>query len=130
MDFKAAIDSVPKDQKEFKVVINAERKPFEEHKGRFTASQTKEVAVVIFGQEFEKRDIVLSCRSRTLMRINETHRAYDALQYPLMFFRGEDGYQINKPKRHETTKIPLSKTVSSSELWSDMVKVVLFTVVS
>ncbi|GFW91287.1 ATP-dependent DNA helicase [Trichonephila clavipes] len=44
MDFKAAIDSVPKDQKEFKVVINAERKPFGEHKGRFTAPQTKEVA--------------------------------------------------------------------------------------
>ncbi|GFQ99776.1 ATP-dependent DNA helicase [Trichonephila clavata] len=32
MDFKAAIDSVPKDQKEFKVIINAERKPFGEHK--------------------------------------------------------------------------------------------------
>ncbi|GFX89244.1 OTU domain-containing protein [Trichonephila clavipes] len=118
MDFKAAIDSVPKDQKEFKVAINAERKPFGEHKGRFTAPQTKEVAVVIVGQEFEKRDIVLSCRSGTLMRINETHRAYDALHYPLMFFRGEDGYQINIPKRHETTKIPLSKTVSASEFYS------------
>ncbi|GFV64343.1 ATP-dependent DNA helicase [Trichonephila clavipes] len=117
MDFKAAIDSVPKDQKEFKVVINAERKPFGEHKGRFTAPQTKEVAVVIVGQEFEKRDTVLSCRSGTLMRINETHRAYDALQYPLMFC-GEDGYQINIPKRHETTKIPLSKTVSASEFYS------------
>ncbi|GFR22420.1 ATP-dependent DNA helicase [Trichonephila clavata] len=33
MDFKAAIDSVPKDQKEFKVVINAERKPFGDIKG-------------------------------------------------------------------------------------------------
>ncbi|GFT58062.1 ATP-dependent DNA helicase [Trichonephila clavipes] len=97
MDFKAAIDSVPKDQKEFK---------------------TKEVAVVIVGQEFEKRDIVLSCRSGTLMRINETHRAYDALQYPLMFFRGGDGYQINIPKRHETTEIPQSKTVSASEFYS------------
>ncbi|GFR28797.1 uncharacterized protein TNCT_668121 [Trichonephila clavata] len=52
MDFKAAIDSIPKDQKEFKVVINAERKPFGEHKGYFNAPQTKEVAVVIVGQEF------------------------------------------------------------------------------
>ncbi|GFU82915.1 ATP-dependent DNA helicase [Trichonephila clavipes] len=108
----AAIDSLPKDQKEFKVVINAERKPFGEHKGRFTVPQTKEVTVVIVGQEFEKRDIVLSCRSGTLMRINETHRTYDALQYPLMFFRGEDGYQINAPKSHETTQIPLSKMVT------------------
>ncbi|GFQ78932.1 ATP-dependent DNA helicase [Trichonephila clavata] len=66
MDFNAAIDSVPKNQKEFKVVINAERKPFGEHKGRFNAPQTKEVAVVIVGQEFEKRDIVLNCRDGTL----------------------------------------------------------------
>ncbi|GFW53892.1 uncharacterized protein TNCV_2446831 [Trichonephila clavipes] len=62
MDFKAAIDSVPKDQKDFKVFINAERKSVGEHKGRFTAPETKEVAVVIVGQEFLKRDIVLSCR--------------------------------------------------------------------
>ncbi|GFW07214.1 ATP-dependent DNA helicase [Trichonephila clavipes] len=79
MDFKAALLIQ-------KAVINAERKPFGEHKGRFTAPQTKEVAVVIVGQEFEKRDIVLSCRSESMR-----HCAYDALQYPLMFFRGEDG---------------------------------------
>ncbi|GFY04398.1 ATP-dependent DNA helicase [Trichonephila clavipes] len=35
-----------------------------------------------------------------------------------MSFRGEDGYQINIPKRHETTKIPLSKTGSASEFYS------------
>ncbi|GFY55743.1 OTU domain-containing protein [Trichonephila inaurata madagascariensis] len=85
MDFKSAIHSVPKDQKEFKVVINAEKKPFKEG---------------------------------TLMRINEIHHAYDALLYPLMFFLGEDGYQINIPKHHETTKIPLSKAVSFSEFYS------------
>ncbi|GFY15681.1 hypothetical protein TNCV_1283271 [Trichonephila clavipes] len=74
-------------------------------------SPTKEVAVVIIGQEFKKRDIVLSCRGGTLMRITETHRACDVLQYLLMFFHGEDGYQINILKCHEMTKIPLSKTL-------------------
>ncbi|GFU29807.1 OTU domain-containing protein [Trichonephila clavipes] len=66
----------------------------------------------IVGQEFEKRAIVLSCRGGTLMRIHETHRACGALKYPMMFFRGEEGCQINIPKRHETTKIPPNKTVS------------------
>ncbi|XP_044582937.1 uncharacterized protein LOC123263956 [Cotesia glomerata] len=117
-DFKAAIDSIPKDQKDFKVIINADRKPAGEHKGRFNAPQAKEVAVLIVGQDFEKRDIVLHSRDNKLMRISETHRSYDALQYPLMFCYGEDGYHINISKRDETTKLPLDKTVSASEFYS------------
>ncbi|GFR06687.1 ATP-dependent DNA helicase [Trichonephila clavata] len=74
MDFKAAIDSVPKDRKEFKVVINAERKPFGEHRERFNTPQTKEVAVVIVGQEFEKRDIVLNCRDVDMFAKIESER--------------------------------------------------------
>ncbi|XP_074108441.1 uncharacterized protein LOC141533449 [Cotesia typhae] len=118
LDFKAAIDSVPKDQKEFKVVINADRKPRGQHKGRFNVPQTNEVAVVIVGQAFEKRDIILYSIDNKLIRISETHRAYDALQYPLMFFRGEDGYYINIPKRDAKTRSPLKKTVSASEFYS------------
>lgn len=30
-----------------------------------------------------------------LQRISETHRSYDALQYPLLFWEGEDGYNVN-----------------------------------
>ncbi|XP_044591373.1 uncharacterized protein LOC123269604 [Cotesia glomerata] len=118
LDFKVAIDSVPKGQKEFKVVINADRKPSGEHKGRFNAPQAREVAVLIVGQDFEKRDIVLQSRSNQVVRISETHRAYDALQYPLMFCYGEGGYHINIPKRDEKTKTPLNKTVSASEFYS------------
>ncbi|GFY55396.1 ATP-dependent DNA helicase [Trichonephila inaurata madagascariensis] len=91
------------------------------------AVETKEVAVVIVGQEFEKRDIVLSCRGGTLMQITETHRAYDALQYPLMFFLGEDGYQINIPKRHETTK-SLSARQCYLEIKKNQVLVRVYTV--
>ncbi|GFS92696.1 ATP-dependent DNA helicase [Trichonephila clavipes] len=30
-----------------------------------------------------------------LQRIQGTHRSYDPLQYPLLFVRGEDGYDLN-----------------------------------
>ncbi|XP_074115105.1 uncharacterized protein LOC141537825 [Cotesia typhae] len=118
LDIQAAIDSVPKNQKEFKIVINADRKPFEGHKGRFNAPQANEVAVLIVGQDFERRDIVIHSRSKQLIRISETHRAYDTLQYPLMFCHGEDAYHINIPKRDEKTKVTLNKTVSSLEFYS------------
>ncbi|XP_044588797.1 uncharacterized protein LOC123267978 [Cotesia glomerata] len=117
-DFKAAVDSIPKNQKDFKIIINADRKPAKEHKGRYNAPQAKEVAVLIVGQHFEKRDIVLQSRNNTLMRISETQRSYDALQYPLMFCYGEDGYHINISKRDVTNKLPLNKTVSASEFYS------------
>ncbi|XP_053598610.1 uncharacterized protein LOC128668835 [Microplitis demolitor] len=117
-DFKVAIESVPKNQKEFQVIINADKKPSGEHRGRFNAQMAKEVAVIIVGQNFEKRDIILNSRDDKLKRISEIHRAYDTLQYPLMFCREEDGYHINIPKRDEKTKRPLNKTVSASEFYS------------
>lgn len=118
MDFKAAFDFVPKSLKDFQVVINADRKPSGEHLGCFNAPTTREVAVLIAGQEFEKRDIVLHSRDKRLVRISETHRAYDALQYPLMFCRGEDGYYINIPQRDAETKAPLKKNVSATDFYS------------
>ncbi|XP_053597507.1 uncharacterized protein LOC106694146 [Microplitis demolitor] len=117
-DFKVAIESVPKNQKEFQVIINADKKPPGEHRGRFNAQMAKEVAVIIAGQNFEKKDIILNSRDDKLKRISEIHRAYDTLQYPLMFCRGEDGYHINIPKRDGKTKRPLNKTVSASEFYS------------
>lgn len=34
-------------------------------------------------------------RDSRLKRVSETHRTYDALQYPLIFWQGEDGYHFN-----------------------------------
>jgi len=116
-DFKTAIECVSKGQ-EFKVVIHADRKPVNQHRGRYNAPSTSEVALVIVGQDFEKRDIILQSRDTKLVRINETHRAYDALQYLLMFCRGEDGYSIKIPQRDPSSKISLKKTVSASEFYS------------
>ncbi|KAL8143445.1 hypothetical protein V2J09_016477 [Rumex salicifolius] len=45
----------------------------------------------------DHRDIILERRNRTLKRINELHPSYPALQYPLLFPYGEDGYKIDIP---------------------------------
>ncbi|XP_046681373.1 uncharacterized protein LOC124368141 [Homalodisca vitripennis] len=113
----SAIENVLEGQ-EFKVVIRADRKPSGEHKGRFNTPATSEVAMVIVSQEFNKRDIILYSRNTQLVRISETHRSYDALQYPLVFCRGEDGYSINIPQRDPTSNVPLKKTISASDFYA------------
>lgn len=116
--FKVALDKVPATSKSFKVVINAERKPLDSHRGRFNAPTSNEVALVMVGQQFEKRDVILESHDNSLQRINEIYRSYDALQYPLLFCRGEDGYSISVPQRDPETKLKLKKTVSAANLYS------------
>lgn len=105
---------------DFIMVINADRKPIGAHKGRYNKPTTSEVALVIVGQTYEKRDIILHGRDTQLIRISEMHRAYDALQYPLMFCHGEDGSSINIPQIDPNIKAVLRKTVSASSFYSHM----------
>jgi hypothetical protein len=91
--FKMSLDKMPTD--EYKVVIRADRRPEGEHERRYNAPIVDEVAVVIVAEEFNNRDIIIQRRSENQQRISETHRSYDALQYPLIFWQGEDGYHFN-----------------------------------
>ncbi|GFQ78149.1 hypothetical protein TNCT_436381 [Trichonephila clavata] len=53
---------------------------------------------MIAGELGDRRDIVLhsrSCSQMPLQRIQDTHRSCDPLQYPLLFVRGDDGYDLN-----------------------------------
>ncbi|CAH2094973.1 unnamed protein product [Euphydryas editha] len=54
--FKTAIESVPADTLHFNVVIHANKVPVGEHRGRYNAPSTSEAAVVIAGQQFDKRE--------------------------------------------------------------------------
>ncbi|GFV94737.1 helitron_like_N domain-containing protein [Trichonephila clavipes] len=48
------------------------------------------------------RDIMLhsrSCSQTPLQRIQDTHRSYDPRKYPLLFVRGEEGYDLNMKDR-------------------------------
>ncbi|XP_070143035.1 uncharacterized protein [Drosophila kikkawai] len=101
--FKTALDIMHYD--EHKIIISADKRPTGSHARQFNAPTINEVAVVIVGENVESRDIVLKRRDNgQLQRVYETHRSYDALQYPLMFCRGEDGYHFNIKMVNPTTE--------------------------
>lgn len=91
--FKIALDRMPSDN--HKIVIRADKTPAGQHARRFNSPTIDDVAIVIVGDEFQSRDIVLHRRNEQLQRVSETHRSYDALQYPILFWQGEDGYHFN-----------------------------------
>jgi len=108
--FKSALDLMPSNPAEFKIVIRADRKPQAEHRGRYNTSQIDEIAILIVGQEFSKRDIVLRARDDTLTRVSEfIVRTRDALQYPLMFCYGQNDYSIDVLQVNPITKFLLIK---------------------
>lgn len=96
---------------EYQVVVRADKAPSNEHAGRFNAPTINEVAIVVVGDPTQPRDIVIQRRNAGLRRVAETHRSYDALQYPIMFCRGEDGYHFNIPKINPDTLEPTEKKV-------------------
>lgn len=103
---------------EYQVVIRADKIPIWEHPRRFNTPVKNEVAIVIVGDEFDKRDIILRKRSGELQRVSETYRSYDALQYPLMFWQGQDGYQFTNRQIDPKSKVPTSKKVSAMNFYA------------
>ncbi|XP_067120500.1 uncharacterized protein, partial [Centruroides vittatus] len=115
--FKAAVERYST-RENFQIVINPDKRPAGKHKGRFNAPSADEVALVILGQSFEKRDILIQSSDNNLVRIPKTHRSYDALQYSLLFCYGEDGYCVNIPQVDPVSKLPVTKTVSASDFYA------------
>ena len=72
------MESVPPDVPDYNLVIHANKIPTGEHRGRYNAPSTSEVAVVVAGQQFDKRDIVLRSRNENLHKISELLRSYDS----------------------------------------------------
>ena len=89
----------------FKLVIKEDRRPPNEHERRFNRPTNNEVAIVMIGDTTNKRDIIIHNRDSTVHRINEIHPAYDCLQYPLIYCKGEDTWDINMKQKNET-KLP------------------------
>lgn len=54
-------------------MMMADKKPAEEHESVYNAPVVNEVAIIIVGNDFEKRDIVLKMRSNEFKNISETH---------------------------------------------------------
>jgi len=78
-----------------RVVINEAKRPTGEHPRRYNSPLCDEVGVLMPNENVNNRDIVLHYKDGGLHYISELHRAYDPLQYPLIFPHGTDGWHIN-----------------------------------
>lgn len=99
--FQTALDQMPSDS--HRIVIRADKAPGGIHAGRLNAPTIDEVAVLIVDEGASSRDIVLHRRDQSVVHVSETHRCYDALQYPILFWQGEDGYHFNIKMKHRLT---------------------------
>lgn len=50
--------------------------------------------------------------------MSETHQSYDALQYPILFWQGEDGYHFSMKMINPVTGFETNKKVSSMNYYS------------
>ena len=85
----------------FKVVMNSEKRPAGTHERQYNEPTAEDVgAVIIETDNAANRDIVLHMRGGfpPLKKVDEKHIFYDALQYPLIFCRGQESYNIHFPK--------------------------------
>ncbi|UYV71174.1 hypothetical protein LAZ67_8002034 [Cordylochernes scorpioides] len=118
--FKASIEKIP--SPDYKLVIKADKAPPGHHPRPFNAPTINEVAIAIVQENCDRRDIVLSKRSSGVQRINEFHRSYDALQYPLVFWNGQDGYHFHIPQLIDG--VPSAhKTVSCMDFYASLLMI-------
>ncbi|UYV80633.1 hypothetical protein LAZ67_19001160 [Cordylochernes scorpioides] len=110
-------------QQKREVVVNADRTPPGQHPRRYNAPTANEVAVVLAGNQFGSRDIVLHQRDNLLKHVSDTQRFYDALQYPLIFWKGQEGYSFHIPQIDPNTRQPLSSKVSSMDFYGYVIMV-------
>ncbi|XP_048503649.1 uncharacterized protein LOC104906819 [Beta vulgaris subsp. vulgaris] len=76
---------------------------------QYNLPSSNELAALIVGNndnERGPRDVIVEEKSHRLQRISENHPSFMALQYPLLFPYGEDGYRIDIPHNdsHVTTR--------------------------
>ena len=69
--------------------------PYGEQAGTYNILTINEVAVVMAGDPCERRYIRIQRRNDRMQIIRDNHRSYEALQYPLIFWEGEDRYHLN-----------------------------------
>ncbi|GBO98955.1 hypothetical protein EVAR_3891_1 [Eumeta japonica] len=91
----------------YKVVIHPDRVPRGEHERRFNAPTTNEIAaLVVSSEQTASRDIVIQAHDDRLTRVPDTHRFYDALEYPIILERTR-GYSFDIPQTNPVTKQPI-----------------------
>ncbi|XP_028804724.1 uncharacterized protein LOC114759678 [Neltuma alba] len=80
---------------------------------------SSEIAALVVGdfdRTYHKRDIIVGKKDGRLKRIDELHKSYLPLQYPLLFYFGNNGYDSEmKHAEHTLQKTKKKKTLSIRE---------------
>ncbi|CAF1748470.1 unnamed protein product [Brassica oleracea var. botrytis] len=83
-----------------------------------TASEVAALIPGDFNLDMDKRDIVLQEKQTGwLKRISEIHPSYLALQYPLIFTYGEDGFRLGIKKKETEATAKLKRQTISMRQW-------------
>ena len=91
------------------LLLSAEARPAGDHAGRYNPPVEEDIAVILDASEGNRRDIVLRPRGGGREAISSLHRFYDALQYPLLFPRGDSTYHIEIWQRAGDRRITCSQ---------------------
>ncbi|GFV93374.1 helitron_like_N domain-containing protein [Trichonephila clavipes] len=70
------------------------------------------------GDPTERRDVCVQRRENTVQTIQDNHRSYNSLQYPLIFWEGKDGFHLNIKQRNSTADEELIKKVSAMNFYA------------
>ncbi|GBM81800.1 hypothetical protein AVEN_145966-1 [Araneus ventricosus] len=101
-----------------KIIIHADKTPAGKHVRRYNAPTINEVAIVMVGDQFHPRDIVLHRRNDQLINVTETHCCYDALQYKIIFWDGADGYHFNVKMVNPVNDAEIDKKCSAMNFYA------------
>ncbi|GFU93611.1 ATP-dependent DNA helicase [Trichonephila clavipes] len=97
-----------------------DRVPRCEYERRFNAPTTNEIAaVVVRSERTASRDIVIQAHDGRLNRVPDTHRFYNTIEYPIFFWKGQEGYSFDIPQIDPFTKQPIpNKKVSGKDFYA------------
>lgn len=81
----------------FSIRLIAKRQWKDKQYNKPTADEVAALIIGDFGECDTQRDVIVDHKSNGLQRISELHPSYMAMQYPLLFPYGEDGFHENIP---------------------------------
>ena len=103
-----------------KVVIHADRVPENRHSRSMNAptNYPGDIGLLMIGETTHPRDIVIESKGNQLRHVNEFHHSYDALQYPLIHVRGENGYHWHHREVNPTSGLETNRKITVADYYA------------
>ncbi|XP_038716065.1 uncharacterized protein LOC120009516 [Tripterygium wilfordii] len=88
-----------------------------------TASEMAGLIVGDLGQASQARDIIVEYQTKMLKQIDDLHPSFMAMQYPILFPYGEDGFRLKIPYQKQPNQPELKRgTVTRREYYAYMLQ--------